>query len=862
MNEEADSRKDTGPASPAPPSAPGDLPGATNAPVPPAPTTGWDHSSPLPVVGPGELPAAFGRYELRRLLGQGGMGAVYLAHDSYLDRPVALKLPRLPGEDHPQARERFLREARAAAGLRHPNICPVYDAGEIGQALYLSMAYIDGEPLSHRLHRHGALPVAEAAALAAAVARAMQEAHDRGIVHRDLKPANLMVDRRGQPVVMDFGLAQQPAAAEVRLTQSGAVVGTPAYMAPEQAQGTAEAVGPASDIYGLGVVLYEMLTGRVPFQGEAMGRLLAQIQRDPPPRPSQFRPDLQPALEAICLKALAKNPEERFASMADFAAALAPFTEAAPAGAAPRLPETAEYAPPRRRRWWLPAAAGALLLGVVLGVLRYATSGKRANDSPTGEGPAEGLAEDDPARQKLARRLAEGRLLIEAQQFDKAAAVAEQALELHPRSPGALALRGTARAGLGQREEALADCNAALKQNPETALAYRTRGILLLGQGLVDEAIADHTVAIRLEPDNHLGYTNRSGAYVSKGEPAQAVADATEALKRAPRMIQALRNRAAAHFLLGQYDNAIKDLDAVLEKDRGNANSYWVRSLAHAQKGDLTRARQDREAAEKLDGSYKGKPPPDVSPPAKPSRPKLSAADRAAIARLVEQIERAHDKGDYKSVLKPAAEVLRLDPDHPRALELRAHALVAVGQTQEGRDLATRTARLYPSSHVAYFTLGRFCGRRRQWAGEIAYYTIALRIKPDQSTTWNNRAYAYLQLGNYHQALADSHESFKHGKHAVLFANRASIYVHLGEYAKALADLDAAIDRDPVNVGYYLQRGVLHARLGHARQGRADRERAGELAGPGVTLPTINLPEPLPPPRRDPELNPAPPAEK
>ncbi len=209
-----------------------------------------------PRPAPAELAGQFGRYRIDRLLGRGGMGSVYLAHDTQLDRPVALKVPHFTPEDGPEILERFYREARAAATLAHPNICPVYDVGEVGGVPYLTMAYVEGKPLAAFLKDGKPVLAAQAAAVVRKLALALQEAHARGVLHRDLKPANVMINARKEPVIMDFGLARRVNKEEVRLTRKGAVLGTPAYMSPEQVGGDPDAVGPRSDVYSLGVILY------------------------------------------------------------------------------------------------------------------------------------------------------------------------------------------------------------------------------------------------------------------------------------------------------------------------------------------------------------------------------------------------------------------------------------------------------------------------------------------------------------------------------------------------------------------------------------------------------------------------------
>jgi formylglycine-generating enzyme required for sulfatase activity len=286
------------------------------------------------------LPETFGRYQILRPLGEGGMGSVHLARDSQLDRLVALKVPRLGGDDKPAPDDlkRFLREARAAAALFHANLCPIFDVGEVDGTPYLTMAYLEGRLLSELVRERKSLSEHEAALIVGKLALAMDVAHSKGVIHRDLKPSNVMVNPHGEPVIMDFGLARIDQTMEARLTKPGTLLGTPAYMAPEQLQGDPQAVGPPCDIYALGVILYELVTGRLPFEGSVLS-VLGQILTQAPPPPSKHRSDLAPEIEAICLKAMAKKPEDRYASMADLAGALAGVLRAG------HDPQTARPAP-------------------------------------------------------------------------------------------------------------------------------------------------------------------------------------------------------------------------------------------------------------------------------------------------------------------------------------------------------------------------------------------------------------------------------------------------------------------------------------------------------------------------------------
>jgi serine/threonine-protein kinase len=279
-----------------------------------------------------------GHYLLTAKLGQGGMGVVYAARDLKLRREVAVKILRARAVGDEERRRRFLREARAASAIVHPNVVTVFEAGEADGIVFIAMERVRGRSLRALLAEKGGGPLApvDAARLARDVARGLAKAHEAGIVHRDIKPENVMIGEDGAAKILDFGLAKRRAGSSARgaettslETEAGTLLGTPSYMSPEQARG--EAIDARSDVFSLGVMLYEMLTGRRPFVGATPMQVLIAIDRDDPPAPRAQNPAVPRALERIVDRCLAKAPEGRHASAAEVAGAIDRFL-AAPRG--------------------------------------------------------------------------------------------------------------------------------------------------------------------------------------------------------------------------------------------------------------------------------------------------------------------------------------------------------------------------------------------------------------------------------------------------------------------------------------------------------------------------------------------------
>jgi eukaryotic-like serine/threonine-protein kinase len=334
------------------------------------------------------------RYEIQRELAQGGMAEVYLAHDQLLDRPVALKALFPEYAREPSFVERFRREAQSAANLNHPNIVAIYDWGQEAGTYFIVMEYVEGQSLRELIRAEGPLDAFQAAEITAEIASALAFAHRTGVVHRDVKPGNVLITQTGIVKVTDFGIAR--AGTSDGLTQTGSVMGTATYFSPEQAQGLP--VDGRSDVYSLGVVLYEMITGVAPFTGDSPVAVAYKHVREAPVPPSRRNPDVPPDLEQIILTAMAKDPDLRYQSADDMRADLLRFRRGRPLAAAPVTALIAEgsasatvvnprvaaaYAgtapadtgmvtPVRsRRRRWIYTALTVLVLAAIVGVIVF-----------------------------------------------------------------------------------------------------------------------------------------------------------------------------------------------------------------------------------------------------------------------------------------------------------------------------------------------------------------------------------------------------------------------------------------------------------------------------------------------------------
>ena len=318
-----------------------------------------------------------GRYNVQAKIGGGGMADVWLAEDSHLQRRIALKVLHRRFAQDREFVMRFQREAESAAGLQHPNIVSVFDRGEWEGTYYIAMQYIEGPTLKQLID--SGITVEQGVAVIRQVLQAAGYAHRQGIVHRDLKPQNVLVDPEGKAVVTDFGIAR---AGVSEITQTGSVMGTPHYLSPEQAQGFD--VTAVSDLYSIGVMLYEALTGRVPFEGESAVAVAMKQVSQMPQRPSSIQPRVSPALDAVVMRALEKDPGQRFQSADAFIAALdqamrepgdagrgtTSFAALPPVVAVPEEEEEdPEAARKRRRNWWIVAALVAIIIGALIGIL-------------------------------------------------------------------------------------------------------------------------------------------------------------------------------------------------------------------------------------------------------------------------------------------------------------------------------------------------------------------------------------------------------------------------------------------------------------------------------------------------------------
>ncbi|MBI4612366.1 MAG: serine/threonine protein kinase [Planctomycetes bacterium] len=388
-----------------------------------AATRARDEAVPDPFAA--KAPERFGRYRLLSELGQGGMGKVYLAEDATLGRRVALKVI-LAGVAGVEGRERFLREARSMARLQHPHVLAVHDIGEEAGQAYYTMDYIEGESLDRALARGLDLP--RGLRIVARVARAVAYAHESGVIHRDLKPANVLVDRAGEPRVMDFGLARLVEDAAPVLTKSSALLGTPAYMSPEQAARETREIDERSDVWSLGVILYEIATGKRPFDGNELQVLSRIVAEDPRP-PRSFLPGLPRDVETIAQKALEKKKDRRYPTAAAFAEDIERFLAGQPILARPLSARERIWRWTRRHR--LAVGVAGLLVLAVTGVAVARSLVESAGEESRVAATSEVRAEEQSRRvAEVARRVVELERRIEAARVEGAGLEAYDSLRM------------------------------------------------------------------------------------------------------------------------------------------------------------------------------------------------------------------------------------------------------------------------------------------------------------------------------------------------------------------------------------------------------------------------------------------------
>jgi tetratricopeptide (TPR) repeat protein/predicted Ser/Thr protein kinase len=657
-----------------------------------------------------------GTYRIVEQIGLGGMATVYKAYQPSMDRYVALKVLSTHLAQDTTFVKRFQQEAKVIAKLEHLHILPVYDHGEEDSYLYLVMRFIEAGTLKDRLEK-GPLSLDEARRIVAQVGSALEYAHQLGVVHRDIKPSNVLITPQGDYYLTDFGIAKM-VEGTLGLTGSG-VIGTPHYMAPEQSQSLK--VDHRADVYAMGVVIYEMVTGQVPFDAETPFAVVMKHVTEPLPLPRNIRPDLPEAVERVILRALAKDPADRYQSMRDLVTGFDQAVSGAPARARaavtppratqlPTLVEEGEAEPtavvpgpatasiPAWRRWvagqppWLLPAAGLALIVLVLAGLivsqipgRVEISGGQVQvvlpTTPAAQA-AEAQAET-PASKETASDLSAAApttappTSVPATSTPAPTAIPKPSAQQHADLANTYMARW-------RWDEALAEIGQAIELDPANAQYYMTRAwIYDEGKGMMDQAVADATRAVELAPTLYDAWATRGGVYLHMGKCDLSAADQNRAIQLDPQRFEGYVNRADALSCQGKLDQAIADYSHGLEVDPTSSWAHWTRGMTYEQKGDLAAALADYSQAIQLN-------------PADARDGPSWYLSRAGAYRA---------QGQHDQALADCAAILALLPNDPRGFYCRGMSEAALGQTDRARaDFKQAVSLAPPSAWSAWVT--------------------------------------------------------------------------------------------------------------------------------------------------------------
>jgi len=781
---------------------------------------------------------SLGDYRLIRELGRGGMAVVYEAEQISLGRRVALKVLPFAAVLDPKQLQRFKNEALAAAHLHHAHIVPVYGVGCERGVHYYAMQYVEGQSLatairelkggekgdepktpisSHGSNREPAY-IRMAAALGIQAAEALDHAHQLGIVHRDVKPGNLLVDQVGTLWVTDFGVASS--VANVGLTMTGELLGTIRYMSPEQALAKRAPIDHRTDVYSLGATLYELFTLEPAFPGDDPHVVIHDIATKEPVLPRRLNPAIPNDLETVLLKAMSKEPANRYATALEMAEDLTHFLENRPIDAKrPGLVRRASQWS-RRHRTLVGATAALLLLSTAGLATGTALLWREQEQTKAAFGTAQAnLLLALQALDQIYMDEAEGhpkvREGLPKDLLQKGLGFYEKFVKENAHNERLVSLIGTAyqRAGLifralGEEERAVESLEAAiaaydraLAMDPRNTLAHHNRGVALSDLGRFEEALAAYDRTLEIDPRDADAHNSRGTLLCDHlGRPGEALAEFDRTIEINPGYRSAHSNRGNALNYLGRTEEALAASDRAVELDPQDAGVHNSRA------GILYVLKRFEEALAACDRAIALDP-----------RHFLAHANRGAVL--------AHMKR-FDDALEAYDRALQIDPRNARVHDLRGDALFEAGRFEQALaayDRAVEFDLRYSAAHANRGDVLRELGR---FADSLAAYDRAVEIDPGDVKAQNGRGIALQFLGRYEEALeAYDRASKLDPRNALIHLNRGAVLCdYLGRPAEALAAFDLAIEIDPQDARAQQNRSIALTAIEHA-------ERMAELEG-------------------------------
>ncbi|HEY6293954.1 MAG TPA: tetratricopeptide repeat protein, partial [Terriglobia bacterium] len=773
-------------------------PGATVTPLPPAGRSPWtapavSSQSPDGAADPGPNPASwlilgaagtlqpgsdFGsRYRIESLLGRGGMGAVYKAYDKDLDRMVALKLVRPELTNETQVMQRFKQELLLASRVSHKNVLRIHDLGDVNGLKFISMAYIDGEDLHHVLETHGRMAADEAVDIAQQLCGALQAAHGEGVIHRDLKPQNILIDHSGNAYISDFGLAKSLEASSAMMTRTGALLGTPRYMSPEQVEG--KPADHRSDLYALGLIMYEMVTGDLPFTGDSVYQVMYQRLREDPKDPKLVNPDVPNYLSRVIMRCLERDPERRYQSAHDVLHDLnAPRTSLS-------FFHLPAFLPRRRYRRWL-LAAGAALLVATLALMIPATRKFLIRSQPAAGKPAAirgvpSLDEGkyvavlpfrvlgasslgylgDGLRDALSAKLFQLQGIHIASEESVQQAAKSGSLEKIASELGAnLIVEGTIQQAPG-RIAIVANLHDIT--NGKLVWSNEFPGVPQDVLTLEDEIYTELVSALNLKPSNE-----------EMARASRRPTENEEAYDLYLKGRDAMRDQQNPKNV----ETAIDYYNQALQKDPGFALAYAGTADASLR---MYSQKKDRFWAQKA----------------------LAAAQQAQ--RLNNNLPEVHSSlGSIYSATGKTAEAiaeldraLKLAPNSDESYRRLGGAYLASGRTGEAIQVFERAVQLNPYYWLNYNSLGQAYFQTGDYGKALAAWRKITELEPDNALGYSNIGAVYLTEGKYDQCLPPFQKALELQPNADIYSNLGTAYFYLGRYEESVNMFEKATEMNP-----------------------------------------------------------------